>query len=185
MKNSKIATRYAKALFDLALENQKDEKVLQNLFDVAETIRQSRELSIVINSPVVNDDKKIAVLNAIFSSAIEEITLKFVCLIVKKNRELFINDIYEAFEDLYLKHHNITKVLVRSTIVLSEAIKNRIIAFVEKEAQSKVQIEEQIDEDLIGGLIISYDNKQFDSSIETRLKELTNDFNLNQYVGKY
>ena len=185
MKNAKLAARYAKALFDLALENQKDEVVHKNLFDVDATITKSRELSVVINSPVINDDKKIAVINAVFTGNIDDLTIKFLILIVKKNRELFIREITEAYNELFLAHHNITKVTVSSAIALNDELKNRIIKLVEKDTNSTVELHEEINADLIGGIVLAYDNKQFDASIQNRLKELRNDYNINQYVGKY
>ena len=78
MKITKAANRYAKSLLDLSIEQNKVEEVFEDMSNLAKTIEGSRDLRVMLNSPVIKPDAKAKVLTQIFSGNVGEMTAKFI-----------------------------------------------------------------------------------------------------------
>ena len=68
MSGSRAAVRYAKAILSFALEQSKEVEVNNDMLMVVTTIEESKELQLVLSSPVLKSDLKKAALKEIFSS---------------------------------------------------------------------------------------------------------------------
>ena len=68
MKESRIAIRYAKALFDLSLEKDNVEEINDDMLLVRDVCKENRDFSLLLSNPVVRTDKKLSVIKAIFRS---------------------------------------------------------------------------------------------------------------------
>jgi F-type H+-transporting ATPase subunit delta len=75
MAETKVARRYAKSLLDLGKEQNITEQLYQDMLLVANTIRDNRQLSVLFKSPIVNTDKKDAILKELFGSKINTVSL--------------------------------------------------------------------------------------------------------------
>ena len=186
MGDIKVASRYAKSLLKIALE----EKVLDELYADMQLIKEvcstNRQLVILLKSPVIKGDKKLAILNAIFNKHLSKVAITFITLITKKKRAGIIGDIAASFIDTYKLHKNIKTAQITSAIALSKAQKDNIIAILnDTENASNVDIEEKVDKDIIGGLIVRVGDKQIDESIKRKLKTLEMEFDENPYVKEY
>ena len=107
MKRTKLAARYAKALFEFAEELQQVEQVSKDILLVDETFRANSELGFAILSPIVKTNRKISIMQEIFKDRISEITLRYLTLILKKGRELQINTICSEYVKIYKASKNI------------------------------------------------------------------------------
>ena len=87
MKRSKAAIRYAKSLLDLAREQNKLNEAQADMEIVAKAIDENRELELLLESPIIKSDKKLAVLKGIFEDKIGPISFKFISIITQKGRE--------------------------------------------------------------------------------------------------
>jgi F-type H+-transporting ATPase subunit delta len=99
MRQTKVAQRYAKALFDLSVETGKVEEVKKDL-DLIKGI-EHKELELLLKSPVVAGEKKVAVFEAVFSKHVQPLTVSFFKLIFEKGRSVAIQEIIEAFMGMY------------------------------------------------------------------------------------
>jgi F-type H+-transporting ATPase subunit delta len=86
MRVQLLSKRYAQALFDLAIELKQLEKVEKDMLLIGKVLRENRELRVILANAVLDNYKKVRVLNKIFDGKIEVITLKFLQLITGKNR---------------------------------------------------------------------------------------------------
>ena len=68
---------------------------------------------------------------------------------------------------------------------LDDDLRKEVMSYIEKQSNSKIELEEIIDESLIGGAIIRMDDKQLDASISSKLKSLKNQFSENLYIQNY
>jgi F-type H+-transporting ATPase subunit delta len=103
----------------------------------------------------------------------------FIDIITQKKREAIILDIALAFSEQYNAHKNITSAKVSTAITLDKELKSKIMAIVKTASKGEVEIEEEVNKDLIGGLIIKIDDQQVDSSIHSKLQKLKREFNTN------
>lgn len=175
--SQRVAFRYAKALIDLAQEKNLLEVIKGDLSLLATVAEENRDFVLMLNSPLISGDKKLSVLNSIFSGKVNELTTNFFGLITKKGREADLLGIAEGYMTQYNVIEGITKAKVTTAISLDASSKATIEALVTKATgNSKVIIEEQLDKDLIGGYVLSVEDKQLDASIKSMLQKAKNQF---------
>ena len=97
MSAIKLSHRYAKSLLDLAIELSKVEEVYQDVVYIDQAIQSVPELKSLLSNPVFSTDKKLAVLKTLFADKIQDITWRFIELVVKKGREKNLVDFGNSF----------------------------------------------------------------------------------------
>jgi F-type H+-transporting ATPase subunit delta len=185
MVYGRAAVRYAKSLIELSIELNKLEVVKLDMDLIRTTCSDSKELVLLLNSPVVKTDKKLSVLNAVFGSQISQITTSFIKLLTEKGRESLLDEISNAFEDLYLSHANILRATIKSVDGVNEAFKEKVAGLIKSAYKKDIEIIEEKDKSLIGGFVLTVGDKQIDASISRKLAELEKEFNINTYVKDY
>jgi F-type H+-transporting ATPase subunit delta len=184
MQGTKVASRYAKSLLDLSLERGQLEKVYADMKNVLDACKESRDLVLMLKSPIIKSDKKEAVLNAVFKG-LSEITREFISIIVRKKREYALEAVAESFVSQYREHKKILTAVITTAVGLDDDLRKRVLEIVKKSANSEVELIEKIDKSIIGGFIIRVGDKQDDTSIRTKIMKLTRAFNENPYIKEY
>lgn len=95
-------------------------------------------------------------------------------LIIDRRREFFLQDIYKAYLALLDKEENILEVEVLSAISLPEELRVKLEEKLKTLSGSKIRIKEQVDPEIIGGLIIKIGDRLIDGSIRKDLESLRN-----------
>jgi F-type H+-transporting ATPase subunit delta len=179
----RIASRYAKSLIDLAQEQGKLERVLEDVQAFQEASKQ-RDFYLLLKSPIVNPGKKGSILKEIFEGKFDELSMAFINIVLRKGREGYLTDIANEFVNQYksLKHISTVKLTTASPVsdAALEAIKKQLQGSVRTEAN--IEIETAVDPDLIGGFVIEFDDKLYDASVAYKLNQLKKQFSGNQYV---
>ncbi|MBQ6268579.1 MAG: ATP synthase F1 subunit delta [Bacteroidetes bacterium] len=170
MYNSKVAMRYAEALFCVSKEQNNLEVVLDELLSISKLSKESQELRSLIISPIISDSKKEQLFEAIFKNKISDLTFDFLILLIRKNRINIINDIYISFNKLYYKEKGLLAVTVTTAIPLQEELKNEIINKLELTTNKKIIPTYIVDKTLFGGIVINIDDWVYDASIKRQLE---------------
>lgn len=179
MSVTRIASRYAKSLMDLALEQGTLDRILTDVNSLQASM-SNRELFLMLKSPIINAGKKKDILKAIFGSSFDKVTMTFMDIVVGKGRESILPEIADEFMELYRQHKKITTAKVTSAQPLSDNALAKIKAKLSASSltSSEVAIETAVDPSLIGGFVIEIGDKLYDSSIAHKLnlarKEFTN-----------
>lgn len=181
MKDSRVAIRYAKALFDLSLEQNLIDQVDRDMRLIEEMYRESRDFRLLLKSPVISQSKKNEVLKALLAESVHAITLKFTALMVKQNREAIIASVATAFHTFYKKQKGIISVEIMSAEALGDKLRNEIVDVIRKESGSEVELREKVNANIIGGFVLQVEDRQFDASILNKIKRLSREFNVNVY----
>ena len=173
MKGVRAAVRYAKALLQLAQEKNLVETVIADVKLIHNTIEENRELGLMLKSPLIRGEKKGSILASIFGSKINQLTLKFVQLVVDHKRENSLLAICDMFINKYNELKNIAIVSITTTQTLTEELKAEVVTKIKSEYKfSEVELIENIDESLIGGMILRIGDKQLDASIRRKLTNI-------------
>lgn len=170
MKNLRTTSRYSKSLMYLAIEQKKLDVIHQDMLVVQEVLNNSPDLGLLLKSPIVKSDKKTTILIKIFDGKIDALLLDFFKILVKKRREALLEDIIEVFINQYNQHEGIERVRVTSAVALSEENRKIILENIKKEIGEKIELEEEVDAAIIGGIIIRNNDLQYDQSIRKKLK---------------
>jgi len=171
MKISKSASRYAQALLDLAIEQNKLDAVAADMKYMATVCAENPDLELMLQSPVVKADKKLSVLNAVFDQ-FDQLTNLFVDLIVKNGREAYLSQIASSFDVLLKSHQGIVPVTLISAQKLDDKVKKEIVSKVQASITGTVELTEKIDSDLIGGFIVRMGDTQIDASVASQINKL-------------
>lgn len=182
MAETKVAKRYAKSFLELVAEKGVLESAYNDMKLVWETTTSNHDLDVMLKSPVVNTDKKVDILKAIYGKHVGEPTLAFLTLITNKRREGAIPEIAASFVDQYKALNGITTAVVTSAAVLNDEAKQRILKLVEKEIGGKVELKMEVNPELIGGFVLRIGDRQLDTSILSKMNELRQEFSKNLYV---
>jgi F-type H+-transporting ATPase subunit delta len=171
MNDSKISVRYSRALFQSALEKKMLERVYQDIKYIAQvcTIPEIREL---LGSPIIQPSKKMFILHEVFGKNLSDITYSLIDLVVKNGRESYIPAIARVFMTETLKYNGITETVLTTAIKADDKVKKQVSELVSSAFKTKVELNEIIDEDIIGGFILRIDDKYIDASIRNKLRKI-------------
>ena len=172
MASTKSAARYAKALLDLTLEKGWVEAVEKDLIRFVQVVKESNDFRIFLNSPVVRDDKKIAIYQQVFEG-FNPVTMQFFTLVTKNGREQLLPEIAAQFERQLMKNRGIVSGSIVSATPLTEKTKQEILDRIAPAFEGSLQLSESVDSSLLGGFVIRIEDKQIDASVANKLKELT------------
>ena len=167
-----VSKRYAKALIDVAQEKGQLDNVSADLKDFNEMYVTSSDLKNVLNLPTIKIEEKNAVLNEILKSFNCNIAKDFLCLLVEEARFNTFSTVYYCFEQELNLKKGIIEVEVKSVIELDEEIKNKLKEKLEQKFSKMVNLNYVIAPEIIGGLVISYNGKIIDLSVNTKFENL-------------
>lgn len=183
---SRVASRYVKSLLDLAVKQGSLDKVHADMQLFAATLDKSRDLELMLKSPVIKHDKKNAILSAVFKSKVSDLTMAFIDIITKKNREPLLAEISREFHNAFNVYKGVGKASVTTTVPMDAKTRQEFEAIVKKLSNRKeVELEEKVDKELIGGFILNVEDKQIDASIKNNLKKLKLKFSENPYIKEF
>jgi F-type H+-transporting ATPase subunit delta len=185
MQNPRLAARYAKSLIDLAVERKELDKVYADVQYIQGVGKASPQFLSLMRSPVIKGDKKQAILDALTKGKIGPIMEGFNRLLVNKGREDAMSEILNAFIEQYNEIKGINKVKLTTAQPLTDAAKEAIMAKVKKDSGvQNIQLETKVDESLIGGFVLEYNNQLVDASVLRDLKDIRKQFTSNEFIMK-
>lgn len=183
MSEYRVAARYAKSLLDLAKEQNNLDAVLSDMKAFANVIEHSKEMNMLLNSPIINGDKKLSVLKSLFAGKFQPVTISFFDIIIRKKRERFLGAVAKGFVEQYNLMSNIANATVKSAITLSDAAIAEIKGHIERQTGKKINLTTKVDSNLIGGVVVQVEDRLFDASIAGKLGKLKQEL-LNSYISK-
>ena len=170
MNESKISVRYAKALFEIAVEQNKLEKIKQDV-ELLYEVCLLPDFDEFLNSPIITVSNKQAIFSGIFKGKIEQQVLDTLLIMCKNRRESYLKLKTMDFLNLFRKYLGITKAeLITATTVSKEVLTN-IETMLKQMLLTKIEFNQNINPDIIGGFILRIDDQQIDASVKTQLKE--------------
>ncbi len=172
MINTKVAKRYASAIFDIALEKGILDVVLNDLRLIKNALENSKELENLVLSPIVNYSKKIAIFEEIFLGKLDKLTFEFLKLLINKKRDNFVSQIIEQYFVLYNTQNNLTPVDIISAIELDNEFKENINNKIKKSLNLNTIPTFKVNKKLKGGIKIQVDDWVYDASISTKLENI-------------
>ncbi len=170
-----MSGRYARALFELALETGQLEQVESDLSLFDEMMRESEDLTRLVRSPVFSAEEQERALNAVLQKAgFTEVTQNFFRL-VSKNRRLFaVKNIISDFDALLSNHRGEVTANVATATKLDDEQLSVLEDVLKKAVGQDVRVEAEVDSALLGGLVVKVGSRMIDNSLRTKLDSLKN-----------
>lgn len=168
-----IAGRYAVALFELAEEAKALDAVDADLTALRRMIAASKDLQRLVRSPLFAREDQARAMAAILDKAdAHELTRKFVGLVAQNRRLFALSDMARAFSRLLAEKRGQESARVRSARPLTKDQVSQLAERLKKSLGKDVQLETEVDEDLIGGLVVQVGSKLIDTSLRTKLANI-------------
>ena len=164
-----IASVYARSLFEVAQEQEKLDKVRDELGEFADAMNGSRELQVFLFSPYFSTKEKIEGLDKAVSGA-DETVVNFLKLLIEKHRMPAIFRVRAELDQLWEEENKLLPVQVTSAVELPKDTVKQIGDRIAEQTDRKVDLSSIVDPDILGGIIVRVGNSVLDASIRNRLE---------------
>lgn len=172
MSHSTVASRYADALFELALSRGCLETVDADLAGIARLIGEHADLQLLLESPVVALGDQKETIRRLFEGKVDPLTFNTLLLMLDNQRGGALLALHEGFRERYNRHHKRVKVEVTSALPLEEREQRDLSRALAKTTSREIEMEVTVDEGLIGGLVVKIGDQVIDNSIRGQLEAL-------------
>jgi ATP synthase F1 delta subunit len=162
---------YAEALFAAGEDKGKIDQLQEQLAQFADAVDGDRELQLFLFSPYLSSNDKVEGLRRAVTGAEPEFD-NFLELLVEKGRMPEIFRIRREFDELWKKANKRLDVTVTSAIELDPSVVGKIGEEVERQTGEKVELSSEVDDGILGGIVLRVGNMVLDASIRTRLEKL-------------
>jgi F-type H+-transporting ATPase subunit delta len=172
MSQSTVARRYATALYEEAEATGVLEAVDEDVRMLRESIASTGELARFFKSPVIPQEKKDAVLQSLLGDRVQDLLVRFLRLLVRKDRETMTKTILDAYQSLRDEQRGIVDAHVTAAHPLSDEDEAAVVDALESQTGKTVRLHTETDPDLIGGIVIRIGDYVFDGSVRNKLASL-------------
>lgn len=167
-----LYSRYAIALLDVAKEDKNDLVILRNEINVLlQIFKKEPRFARFLNTNSINLQEKYEVIDNVFKD-FKLLIKNFIKLICKQNRGIFIYDIFKECLKTFDSYLNIEKGYVYSKTPLSEENMSKIKTALQNKKNKIIELENIVDENIIGGIKVTLANDIYDSTINKRLENM-------------
>ena len=169
---SKISELYGATLFEVLLEENKDKAFLENIGFVKSAVARDSELVKVLDAPMITQQEKVDLLDAVFKGNIDTYVLNFLKVMSDRKVASSIEESLVEFEKNYDKHYKIEKVTAITAVPLSDVLAEKLKQKLVKITGKSIVLENKVDESRLGGVILEFSSKQIDSTIASELSAI-------------
>jgi len=171
MDSGIISNRYAKAIFQFALERKEESRLREELGILSEQFLSVPLLNKVLDDPTVPPTVKIDVLTTAAGKENSDTYLQVIRLIVKNGRERYMQSIALMYDKVYKKAKNRITLKLITTEPASAEMEQKLVSLVNKNKE-QVDFSAKTDDDIIGGFILEIEDLRLDASIRNQLNQL-------------
>lgn len=171
MNESQIPVRYARALFESASGQNSVDEAFSDMKLLFETCEQ-KDFKYVLTLPSLPQSQKSKVMEKLFQGRMSSPSMAMIHLVLRNKRESYLQGIARRFMDLYREAHGIRKASLVTAQPLDETILNKIRDLITRTDGSEVDLAIGVDQDLIGGFVLTVDGLQYDASVATSLRNV-------------
>jgi F-type H+-transporting ATPase subunit delta len=171
MVDLRVARRYARALFEVALKQNQLQATADDLRNLRSIMRESDELRAFFYSPLIPRDRKRDRLREAFRERIQPHTMRMLELLVEKRREKMLDAVCDEFQKLQEAHQSIARAHIQSAIPLTDAEQNALQKLQQSTGKTIIPTFE-VNPELIGGVRVRIGDYQIDGTLRGALDRL-------------
>ena len=177
-----VASKYARALFEIAISDNKLDSFFNDLINFHNLIFINNDAKLFLLNPIISKSDKKSFLNN-FCNFFNISTFNFFNLLIDKNRFSIFPDIISEFESLKNRAQGIIIADVTTAFPLSKSLESALIKKISSLTNKKIRIRKHDDKSIIGGIILSIGDLSFNYSISHHLQTLKSDLFKNHSIN--
>lgn len=176
-----VSNTYGQALFDIAMENRSDadkiparvDELLAEVQQVSEILQKNEGFDKLMMHPGIPKQEKLALLEKVFRGRVSDELAGLMEIVIRKERYSELQEIFRYFIDKVKELKGIGVAHITSAVALTEAQKTATVAkILETTSYQSIESDFQVDQSLIGGMVIRINDRVVDSSVRTKLSDL-------------
>ena len=168
---SRAAIRYAKAIFEIAKEENSIDSVFRDMKTVEILCNSSHDFkNLLSNSQINYNEKKTAILSLIKDH--NSLTIKLLDLLIQNKRVYIVNDIANSFIQLYNSHNDIKEAVVITASPIDKDLEEKILSKINISDLKSINLKNIVNPEILGGFIIRFDGKEYNASVKQNLNNL-------------
>ena len=153
---------------------KQEDAVYKEMQVLSRSFLQVPALRSTIDNPMLGKDKKEALLQTACGGDVSALTLRFLQLVLKEDRESTLQFMAASYVTLYRQQKNIIRGKLVTAVVVSPDTENKMKAMVESKTHGTVEFNTEVNPDIIGGFVLEYDTYRMDASVKTKLNTILN-----------
>lgn len=163
---------YGLALYELAVEENCQQEVLQSLAVICDLLKQFPEYCSLLQNPAIPKQERLALLDKAFAEQVHGYTLNFIKILCERMALTHLFECKKAYEEKMYEAQGILPAVVQSAVALTQEQMQALCSKIEHATGKKVQLTNEVDSTLIGGVKLSYQGKEFDSTVLGRMQSM-------------
>ena len=171
---SNISKAYADALFELSIEENILDEIKEQTELLGEVMAQNTDFVKLLNAPTVTKEEKTALADSVFSGKINKHLLNFIKVMIQRKDTAEMKASFTDFEKMYNKHNNIEKAVATTAVPMSDELKAKLVDKLQTLTGKNIQLTNKVDPECLGGVILQFNDMQFNDSISAKLDTLKN-----------
>ncbi|MDC0909771.1 ATP synthase F1 subunit delta [Flavobacteriaceae bacterium] len=171
MKESRAAIRYAKAIFSLANESDMSLRVYEDMLFYIDLSSNEKSFSEMLANSVINTKSKHDIILSLNNNT-SDLSKNLIGLLISNKRLSILVDVCNAYKSLYEKANNMTKAIVVTALPITDNIREAALLKINSISSKKVEINNIIDKNILGGFILRYDGKEYNASLSNKLQKI-------------
>ena len=171
MSQTQISNRYAKALFELAQEENSLYPVYISLQEIGSFLKKNEDFKKFIHNPLFSIEERTRIIKRTFNDKVPKLVSKFLLYLNLKNRLNILGDIAESIDELFLEKNNQMRVALETPFSLQDDQKQNIQRKLNRKYQKEISLEGQTKPELLGGFRLLAAGTLYDGSIKSQLEQ--------------
>lgn len=166
---TQIGNQYAAALYSLAADENLADRILEELKLLDSGFSENPDYLRLLRAPNIPKEERCQVIDNSFKGRVHPYLLNFLKILTEKGYAHHFSDCRKAFETQYNEEHGILPVCAVTAVPLTENQQERLIQKLQRMTGKTVELTNQIDPNVFGGVRLHYDGKQVDGTVKNRL----------------
>ncbi len=172
MNDSLITVRYVKALYQLADEENIQDAVKDDMELLLLCIKESVEFEDFLHNVLLQNSEKLKIIDNLFKKVLQDLSLKFLHLLIANKREMYLLNICHYFISYYKEKQEIKEAAITTAKALSISHRKEILDFITKKFKIQVELQELVNPAIIGGFILRIEDRQINASLGAQLNKI-------------
>ena len=167
-----VAKRYAKAMFELALEQGRLDEIAADLTKVRDSIAENAPWREWLANPQVSAQDKQSAVHQLYGEKVSSEVLHLLLILLKNRRALLIHQVVNSYMEMLDEHKGVVHAQVSSAFPLTEAEEEHLAASLKEMTGKTVVLHKEIDPELIGGVLVRIGDRLYDGSVRGYLQRM-------------
>ncbi|MDH6308527.1 F-type H+-transporting ATPase subunit delta [Dysgonomonas sp. PFB1-18] len=176
MNEGMISKRYAKALLQYAVDQKAEDTVFSEMKTLASVFAVEPKMRMAMDNPTLNADDKLGLIGAAVGGKMSDTLSRFVELVLKNRREVFMRNIALSYIDLYCESKDMNMGRLVTATPVDSTVSEKMKGLLQKVKPGTLDFETEVDPSIEGGFILYVDTYRLDASVKTQLKRIKQQF---------